>query len=231
MGAQILIIEDDDILASEIVEELSGRGYCVTRSIGGDDGMARALSSQFNAITLDTMLPGIDSLAIVATMRHAGVNTPVLMIGALSDLDERVRGLRAGGDDYLTKPFALEEMVARMEVLLRRDTQSTSAGGILLRANGLVLDLIIRDAYCGGRPLKLLPTEFRLLELFMRHPGQRLTRTMIFQKVWDMHFEPATNLIDVHVARLRRKLYTAGSEVQIRTLRSAGYALVETPRY
>jgi two-component system OmpR family response regulator len=227
MGARILTIEDDEVMAREIIDELSLCGFQVHWSMTGDDGMVRALSRQFDAITLDRTLPGVDGLTIVSTMRATGVDTPVLMISALSDVDERVRGLRAGGDDYLTKPFSLEEMTARLEVLLRRHAKAAPANETLLRAGSLELDLVARTARHRGEPMKLLPTEFRLLEFFMRHPGQTLTRTMIFENVWDLHFDPGTNLIDVHVARLRKKLDATGAGVQIRTVRGSGYAFGE----
>ncbi|HTJ99630.1 MAG TPA: response regulator transcription factor [Bordetella sp.] len=227
MGARILTIEDDEVMAREIIDELSLCGFQVDWSVTGDDGMVRALSRQFDAITLDRTLPGVDGLTIVSTMRATGVDTPVLMISALSDVDERVRGLRAGGDDYLTKPFSLEEMTARLEVLLRRHAKAAPANETLLRAGSLELDLVARTARHRGEPMKLLPTEFRLLEFFMRHPGQTLTRTMIFENVWDLHFDPGTNLIDVHVARLRKKLDATGAGVQIRTVRGSGYAFGE----
>jgi two-component system OmpR family response regulator len=227
MGARILTIEDDEVVAREIIRELSLCGFEVDWCISGDDGMVRALSCQFDAITLDRTLPGADGLAIVGAMRSKGVDTPVLMISALSDVDERVRGLRAGGDDYLTKPFSLEEMTARLEVLLRRRSGIAPQSQTVLHAGSLQLDLVGRVARFRGVLLKLLPTEFRLLEFFMRHSGQTLTRTMIFENVWDLHFDPGTNLIDVHVARLRKKIDAAGAGVQIRTIRGVGYAFGE----
>src|SRR4051812_42552047 len=150
------------------------------------------------------MLPGLDGLAIIKALREAGVQTPVLMISALSDVDERVRGLRAGGDDYLTKPFAPDEMIARIEVLLRR--QRRPERETVLRVADLELDLIERSARRGATPLDLLPLEFRLLEFLVRNSGQVLTRTMIFEAVWGYHFDPGTNVIDVHIARLRKKV-------------------------
>ena len=173
MSARILTIEDDSVIANEIIGELGRQGFHVDWSPDGRDGAAKALSAAYDAITLDRVLPGMDGLAIVSCMRSSGIHTPVLMISALSDVDERVRGLRAGGDDYLTKPFALEEMTARLEVLLRRHGQPVRGNDALLRVGELELDLIARSASCQGQRLKLLPTEFRLLEMFMRHPARR----------------------------------------------------------
>ncbi|OWT79921.1 MULTISPECIES: response regulator transcription factor [unclassified Achromobacter] len=224
MSAKILTIEDDSVIANEIIGELDRQGFDVDWSPDGRDGAAKALSAAYDAITLDRVLPGMDGLAIVSCLRSNGIHTPVLMISALSDVDERVRGLRAGGDDYLTKPFALEEMTARLEVLLRRRVEPARGNPALLRVGELELDLIARSASCNGQHLKLLPTEFRLLEIFMRHPGQTLTRTMIFETVWHMHFDPGTNLIDVHVARLRKKVSNFAGP-QIRTVRGFGYVL------
>ena len=169
------------------------------------------------------MLPGMDGIDVVAELRRAGRDTPVLMISALSDVDERVRGLRAGGDDYLTKPFAPDEMSARAEVLLRR--RQPQAVVQRLRVADLELDLVSHVAYRGGQPLTLLPTEYRLLEFLMRNSGQVLTRTMIFETVWGFHFDPGTNVIDVHIARLRRKIDGTGQAALIHTVRGTGYMI------
>ncbi|HEX4480146.1 MAG TPA: response regulator transcription factor, partial [Rudaea sp.] len=177
----------------------------------------------YDAITLDRMLPGLDGLALVTELRRAGVETPVLMISALSDVDARVRGLRAGGDDYLTKPFAPDEMAARVEVLLRR--RRAEAPSTVLRVGDLELDLIARRAKRGVETLELLPIEFRLLEFMMRNSGQVLTRTMIFENVWGYHFDPGTNVIDVHIARLRRKVDSGEAPPLIRTVRGCGYMI------
>ena len=193
----------------------------------GREGLVRAASGDYDVITLDRMLPGLDGLAIVTTLRRIGVATPVLMLSALSDVDERVRGLRAGGDDYLTKPFASDEMAARVEVLLRRRQQPAS-NETVLRVGDLQLDLLARTAHRGGRSLSLLPTEFKLLEYLMRNAGQVLTRMMLFEEVWGYHFDPGTNLIDVHIGRLRRKLDQADAPSLIRTVRGSGYVLSET---
>lgn len=218
-----LTIEDDTVTAGEIVAELTRRGLAVDWAANGRDGFERARGGAYDVITLDRMLPELDGLSLVTQLRESGVQTPVLMISALSDVDERVRGLRAGGDDYLTKPFSPDEMAARVDVLLRRH-----GGGpreTTLRIADLELDLIARVAHRGGVALELLPTEFRLLEFLVRQSGQVLTRTMIFEAVWGYHFDPGTNVIEVHIGRLRRKIDTPGSPPLIRTVRGSGYVL------
>jgi len=220
---KVLVIEDDETTAREIVAELEQHGLSTEWVADGKDGLIRAVSGDFDAITLDRMLPRLDGLAIVTVMRGAGVTTPVLMISALSDVDERVRGLRAGGDDYMTKPFASEEMAARLEVLLRR--QQAAPATTRLKVADLEVDLLSRAVRRAGRELKLMPTEFQLLEFMMRNSGQVLTRTMIFEAIWGYHFDPGTNLIDVHLGRLRRKVDAPGQAPMIHTIRGSGYAL------
>jgi two-component system, OmpR family, response regulator len=224
--ARILTIEDDAVTAGEIVAELQIHGNQVEHVASGSEGLLKALAGNYDAITLDRMLPDLDGLTLVMRLREAGVRTPVLMISALSDVDERIRGLRAGGDDYMTKPFAPDEMAARIEVLLRREppTQQT-----LLRVGDLELDLMARSARRGEVPIELLPLEFKLLDYLMRHCGQVLTRTMIFEAVWGYRFDPGTNVIDVHMARLRRKVDAGQSPSLIRTVRGCGYMLGEQP--
>jgi two-component system OmpR family response regulator len=224
--AKVLTIEDDAVTAREIVAELQSRGNQVDWVDNGAAGLSRASGGDYDAITLDRMLPGLDGLAVVTKLREAGVQTPVLMISALSDVDERVRGLRAGGDDYLTKPFAPDEMVARIEVLVRR--QRGTGRDAVLRVADLELDLITRSARRGGSVLELLPIEFRLLEFLVRNSGQVLTRTMIFEAVWGYRFDPGTNVIDVHIGRLRKKVDPPGAAPLIRTVRGSGYRLAET---
>ncbi len=223
--AKILVIEDDKITAQEIVTELGQHGFEVEWAGNGHEGLERALSGQHDLITLDRMLPFMDGLAIVTALREKHIDTPVLMISALSDVDERVDGLRAGGDDYLVKPFASEEMAARVEVLLRR--RNLAGRQIVFRVADLELDLVARQASRAGRVLDLLPTEFRLLEYMMRNCGQVLTRTMLFESVWGYHFDPGTNIIDVHIGRLRRKVDTQDLPQLIHTVRGSGYTLSE----
>ena len=224
--ARLLTIEDDAVTAREIVAELKSRGNDVDWVDNGHEGLSRAVEGGYDAITLDRMLPGLDGLAVITALRRAGVQTPVLMISALSDVDERVRGLRAGGDDYLTKPFAPDEMAARVEVLLRR--QRAAERETVLRVGDLELDLIERRARRGAMNLELLPIEFRLLEFLVRNSGQVLTRTMIFEAVWGYLFDPGTNVIDVHIGRLRKKVDPPGLAPLIRTVRGSGYRLAET---
>jgi len=219
-----LVIEDDEVTARDIVAELGAHGLQADWVANGRDGLARALADGYDIITLDRMLPGMDGIDVVSELRKRSVETPVLMISALSDVDERVRGLRAGGDDYLTKPFAPDELAARAEVLLRRHRRP-EAGETRIRVEDLELDLVKYNALRNGQPLTLLPTEFRLLEFLMRNAGQVVTRQMIFEHVWGFHFDPGTNVIDVHIGRLRRKIDGAGQVPLIRTVRGSGYVL------
>ncbi|MDQ7994409.1 MAG: response regulator transcription factor [Luteibacter sp.] len=218
-----LVIEDDEVTARDIVAELSAHGLTAEWVANGRDGLTRALADGYDIITLDRMLPGMDGIDIVSVLRERRIDTPVLMISALSDVDERVRGLRAGGDDYLTKPFSPDELAARAEVLLRR--RRPAANETRLRVADLELDLVRHNALRGGQPLTLLPTEFRLLEFLMRNAGQVVTRQMIFEHVWGFHFDPGTNVIDVHIGRLRRKIDGTGQAPLIRTVRGSGYLL------
>jgi two-component system OmpR family response regulator len=220
---KILAIEDDPTTGKEIVAELKQHGFDVEWVADGKTGLIRAVSGDFDAIILDRMLPSLDGLAIVTVMRNTDVDIPVLMISALSDVDERIRGLRAGGDDYMTKPFASEELAARLEVLLRR--RNAAPRELSLTVADLELDLISRSARRAGAEIRLMPTEYKLLEFMMRNPGQILTRTMIFEAIWGYHFDPGTNLIDVHLGRLRRKVDRAGLPPLIHTIRGSGYAL------
>jgi two-component system, OmpR family, response regulator len=222
---RVLTVEDDAVTANEIVSELTQRGFTVDWVDNGRDGMARAMSDEYDAITLDRMLPGVDGLSILTAMRTVGIQTPVLMLSALGDVDERVRGLRAGGDDYLTKPFDPEELTARLEVLLRRRQAASVARETALRVGPLELDLILRKVRRDGEEVALLPTEYRVLEFMMRHAGKTITRTMLFEAVWGYHFDPGTNLIDVHMGRLRKKIDPPGVPPLIQTVRGSGYIL------
>jgi two-component system, OmpR family, response regulator len=223
--SKVLTIEDDEITGNEIVSALQRCGYSVDWVDNGREGMVRAISGEYDLITLDRMLPGIDGLTILTTVRSIGIRTPVLMLSSLGDVDERVRGLRAGGDDYLTKPFDPEEMAARLEALLRRNQSPAAPAQTTLSVGPLELDLISRKAQRDGRHIELLPTEFRVLEFMMRHVGQTVTRTMLFEAVWGYHFDPGTNLIDVHMGRLRKKIDPSGVKPLIETVRGAGYIL------
>ena len=220
---KILTIEDDPVTAEEIAAELSAHGYEVEIEHDGQRGLTKASSGKFDAITLDRMLPSLDGLSIVSQLRAQGVNTPVLMISALSDVDERIRGLRAGGDDYLTKPFAVDEMAARLEVLLRR--RQTPQLVITLQVADLTMNLMERSVLRGAENIELKTTEFRLLEYMMRNSDQVLTRSMIFEAVWNYHFDPYTKLIEVHMTRLRKKINLPNLPALIHTVRGSGYLL------
>jgi two-component system OmpR family response regulator len=220
---KVLIIEDDAQTAEEIAECLSAGGFQTAWRFDGRSGLDAAMGERFDAITLDRMLPGVDGLDLVKALREGGSDVPVLMISALGDVDDRVDGLRAGGDDYLIKPFAPAELLARMEVLLRR--RQRSAAEVRLKVGDLELDLVRHEAEREGRRIELLPMEFKLLEFMMRNAGQLLTRRMIFESVWEYYFDPGTNLINVHIARLRRKIDTPGLTPLIRTERGQGYML------
>ena len=219
-----LVIEDDEVTAQGIIAELTAHGFTTQWANNGREGLSLAIAGGHDVITLDRMLPDFDGLTIVSTLRQLNIQTPVLMISALSDVDERVRGLRSGGDDYLTKPFSMVEMVARLEVLLRNPA-ATGADHCLCLGN-LKLELIDQRLTCDGTPITLLPTEFKLLTYLLRNAGQLVTRTMLFQEVWGYHFDPGTNIIEVHIGRLRKKIEGLATPV-IQTVRGAGYVLVE----
>ncbi|MFF5864374.1 response regulator transcription factor [Pseudomonas sp. NPDC012596] len=218
-----LCIEDDAITAEEIVTELRRAGFRVEHTTDGQKGLDLALSGDYDVITLDRMLPNLDGMAIVAGLRQAGLNTPVLMISAMATLDDRIQGLRAGGDDYLVKPFASEEMAVRVESLLRR--QAHDERKTQLQFKDLHLDLLERRLSCADRHVDLQSTEFKLLEFLMRNAGQVVTRGLIFETVWGYNFDPGTKLIDVHLTRLRRKLVDLQCTPSIRTIRGSGFLL------
>lgn len=218
-----LCIEDDSTTAGEITLELERAGFAVTHATDGAVGLALALTKDFDVITLDRMLPGKDGLEIIATLRSKGRDTPVLMISALSALDDRIQGIRAGGDDYLVKPFASEEMAVRVEALLRRHSRIEQATN--LHVYDLSLDLIHRRLACADSHIELQATEFKLVEFFMRNPGKVITRGLIFEAVWGYSFDPGTKLIDVHLTRLRRKLEGLGCKASIKNIRGSGFIL------
>ena len=220
--AKILLIEDDGETAEEIAAELVERGFEVEWSADGKAGLATARSSRPDAIVVDRMLPGMDGLSIIETLRKEQVRTPVLVLSALGAVDDRVRGLRAGGDDYLTKPFAILELVARIEALLRRPVESRET---VLRVDALEIDLIKRTARRGSREIDLLPREFRLLEYMMQRRDQLLTRAMLLEEVWNYKFVPTTNFVDVHMGRLRHKVDGPNETPMIHNVRGAGFIL------
>jgi two-component system, OmpR family, response regulator len=224
---RVLIVEDDSQTAEEITAALADHGFGVDHAATGRDGLLKAAAESFDAIVLDRMLPGgLDGLGVLSTLRAAGVDAPVLILSALSGVDERVRGLRAGGDDYLTKPFDFLELTARLDVLLRR--QYAPQRETVLRAGKLEIDLLTHTVRYGGRVVELLPREYRLLEFLMRHADQVVTRTMLFEEVWNYRSVEPTNVIDMHISKLRRKLDPESSDPIIRTVRGAGYMLRAT---
>jgi two-component system OmpR family response regulator len=219
----LLIVEDDADTASYMRKGLSEAGYTVDHADNGRDGLFLATSGSFDAIILDRMLPGLDGLAVLQALRAANIATPVLILSALGQVDDRVKGLRAGGDDYLSKPFAFSELQARIEALLRRrDAQAVETK---LVVGDLELDLLTRKVRRGSKPIDLQPREMRLLEYMMRHAGQVVTRTMLLEGVWDYHFDPQTNVIDVHISRLRQKLDKGFDKPLLHTMRGAGYSI------
>lgn len=220
--AKLLLIEDDAATAEEILSDLRGRGHEVAWAATGPEGADEARSGTWNAIILDRMLPGLDGLTLLRDLRGGGDRTPALVLSALGDVDERICGLRAGGDDYLGKPFVLGELAARIEALLRRPADSRET---VLRVGTLELDLLAGTGRRGVRDLDLLPRELKLLEYLMRRPGRVVTRAMMFEEVWNYRFAPKSNLIDVHVGRLRRKLEVEGEPILIHNVRGEGFTL------
>jgi len=221
---KILLVEDNERVARFVVKGLQEAGHIVDHADNGRDGMFLSASERYDVIIMDRMLPGnVDGLAIIETLRTSGNRTPILILSALSDVDERIRGLKSGGDDYLTKPFAFGELLARVDVLARRSqgnsTQTT------LEVGDLHMDLLSRKAMRGTRPIQLQPQEFKLLEYLMRHEGQVVTRTMLLENVWDYHFDPQTNVVDVHISKLRQKIQSDTERPLLRTVRNAGYKL------
>lgn len=220
---RILVIEDDADTAAYIRKGLKEQGHVVDHAQDGKEGLFMALGQSYDVTIVDRMLPGLDGLSIIQTLRTSGNNTPVLILSALGEVDDRVQGLRAGGDDYLVKPFAFSELLARLEALVRR--ADTEAAETSLRVDDLQLDLLTRVVKRAGQVIELQPREFRLLEYLMRHAGQVVTRTMLLENVWDYHFDPQTNVIDVHVSRLRRKIDKEFGQPLLHTIRGAGYTL------
>jgi two-component system, OmpR family, response regulator len=217
---RILVVEDDREAGAYLVRGLTESGHRVDLASDGHQGLARALADRFDALVIDRMLPELDGLSIIAALRAAHDATPVLVLSALGDVEDRVTGLRAGCDDYLPKPFAFSELLARLEALTRRGNAETR-----LSVADLEMDLIARTVARADRPIELLPREFRLLEYLMRNAGHIVTRTMLLEKVWDHHFDPQTNVIDVHVSRLRQKIDKSFEHALLHTVRGVGYML------
>jgi len=220
---KLLVVEDDRETAAYLVKGLSESGYAVDHSSDGRQGLYLATGGGYDAMILDRMLPEMDGLALLGALRAAEIRTPALILSALGSVDDRVKGLRAGGDDYLVKPFAFSELLARIEALMRRG--ATAPTTTRLRVADLDLDLLTRTVLRGGKVLELLPREFQLLECLMRHAGNVVTRTMLLESVWDYHFDPQTNVIDVHISRLRQKIDRNFDHPLLHTIRGAGYCL------
>jgi two-component system, OmpR family, response regulator len=221
---KVLLVEDNERVARFVTKGLRESGHVVDHADNGRDGMFLAASEPYDTIIMDRMLPGqIDGLAIIEVIRKAGNRTPILILSALSDVDERIRGLRSGGDDYLTKPFAFGELLARLDALMRRAPATQAATS--LSVGDLRMDLLSRKVTRGERAIVLLPQEFKLLEYLMRHEDQVVTRTMLLENVWEYHFDPQTNVVDVHISKLRQKIGLDSEPSLLRTVRNAGYMM------
>ena len=220
---RILLIEDDKETVRYLVKALTESGHAADAAEDGEQGLAMAREGLYDVLVVDRMLPERDGLSVVRTLRAEGVRTPVLFLSALGEVDDRVTGLKAGGDDYLTKPFALSELLARIEALVRRAQPEESEPRFVVA--DLVLDRLSRRVTRGGQPIVLQPREFRLLEYLMKNAGQIVTRTMLLEKVWDYHFDPQTNVIDVHISRLRSKIDKGFEKPLLNTVRGAGYMI------
>ncbi len=221
---KILCVEDNERVALFVKKGLIEAGHTVDHADNGRDGMFLAASEPYDVIIMDRMLPGdIDGLGIIAAVRKAGSKTPILILSALADVDDRIRGLKSGGDDYLVKPFAFGELLARLVALVRRSQESHVETTLVV--DDLCMNLVSRKVTRAGMTVTLQPREFKLLEYLMRHANQVVTRTMLLENVWDYHFDPRTNVIDVHVSKLRQKIDAGSERPLLRTIRNAGYML------
>ena len=220
---RILIVEDDLEASEVMVKGLTEAGHACLTTADGEQGMTAAREGGYDVFIVDRMMPRLDGLSLVEILRGEGDTTPVLFLSALGEINDRVAGLRAGGDDYLVKPYAFAELIARVEALARR--RETGSVQTVLRVGDLEMDLIGREVHRAGKELDLQPREFQLLEFLMRHAGQAVTRTMLLEKVWEYHFDPQTNVIDVHISRLRSKIDKGFDRAMLQTVRGAGYRL------
>lgn len=221
----ILLVEDDQQVGEFIIAELAAAGHSCVHQLDGEAGYRAAVDGVFDAMVIDRMLPRLDGLSLIAALREAGINTPVLVLSALGDVDDRIKGLHSGADDYLVKPFAMAELLARLEVLHRRGAAPAQDTQTTLVVADLSMDLLQQQVRRQDRDVNLQPREYKLLEYLMRHAGQVVTRAMLLEHVWGYHFDPQTNVIDVHVSRLRQKLDRDFSEPLLFTVRGAGYRL------
>ena len=220
---RILLIEDEPETADQISKSLTANGYQVDLAPDGEEGMRRGSMGAYAVMVIDRMLPAKDGLSIIRALRAGGISTPALIISALGEIDEKVRGLRSGGDDYLVKPFAFAELLARVEALARRS--KTIAKETVVRVGDLELDLVTRMVTRGDRAIDLLPREFQVLEYLVRHQGEVVPRAMLLQHVWDLHFDPSTNIIDVYVGRVRKKIDSDDASSLIHTVRGVGFSV------
>jgi two-component system, OmpR family, response regulator len=224
MPMKVLLVEDNERVTRFVTKGLQEAGHTADHADNGRDGLFLAASERYDVIIMDRMLPGnIDGLSLISALRQSGNQTPILVLSALADVDERIKGLRAGGDDYLTKPFAFGELLARLDALGRRTRQDGTVTS--LEVADLRMDLLSRKVLRGARQILLQPREFKLLEYLMRHAGQVVTRTMLLENVWDYHFDPQTNVVDVHISKLRQKIEPEPERSLLRTVRNAGYML------
>ncbi|MBX9863046.1 MAG: response regulator transcription factor [Hyphomicrobium sp.] len=224
---RVLLIEDDPDTAQYVINGLEEEGHTIDHSADGREGMTQAMGETYDVLIVDRMLPGIEGLAIVKTMRSAGCKIPIIFLTALGGVDDRVDGLDAGGDDYLTKPFAFSELLARINALSRRP--HLKGEETRLKVGDLALDLITRKVYRGSAEIDLQPREFRLLEVLMRNKGRVVTRTMLLERVWSFHFDPKTSVVETHISRLRSKIDKPFATELIHTVRGSGYSLHEGP--
>ena len=224
MSQKILVVEDDATTADFIAKGLTEAGFVVDKANNGRDGLFHATDGTYDGIVLDRMLPGMDGMAVLGAIRAANIATPVIILSALGAVDARVEGLTSGADDYLAKPFAFAELLARLRLLIRKDSAGPAVETKLACAD-LEMDLLSRKVRRAGKALDLQPREFRLLEFLLRHKEQVVTRTMLLEGVWEYHFDPGTNVIDVHVSRLRKKVDEGHALALLRTIRGAGYML------
>ncbi|MBB3934516.1 two-component system OmpR family response regulator [Aureimonas phyllosphaerae] len=220
---RILIIEDDREAASYLIKALKESGHVPDHAADGETGLHMALTQAYDVLVVDRMLPHRDGLSVVSSLREKGNETPILILSAMGQVDDRVTGLRAGGDDYLPKPYAFSELLARIEILGRR--RGAKDVETVYRVGDLELDRLSHEVRRGGKPITLQPREFRLLEYLMKHAGQVVTRTMLLENVWDYHFDPQTNVIDVHISRLRSKIEREFGEPLLHTVRGSGYII------
>ena len=221
----ILLVEDDKQVAAFVVAQLSAAGHTCVHALDGEAGNQAASAGAYDVMVIDRMMPRVDGLSLIKSLRAQGDNTPVLVLSALGEVDDRVQGLHSGADDYLVKPFAMEELVARLEVLHRRVSLPGGDTQTKLVEQDLTMDLLRQEVQRGGTPINLQPREYKLLEFLMRHAGQVVTRAMLLEQVWGYHFDPQTNVIDVHVSRLRQKIDKDFEHPLLMTVRGAGYRL------